>query len=1075
MATFTNFLPTTNQTDVAKTTILSFTIVDGYYGTQINTLNVLLDGYAPIINGAFANGYAGRIYSKDDGYLVGIYPKSPLFIRGAAKIRAQMNVLDAYDTMDAYDYYFYTAGYGPTPPTPDPTPENVACSKVKPFFPPTDLGLMIAIDKGTGTEAQLQWKTAYPSVVTNEVYYNIYYSNQHDEVYNNLEFLATGTDITIGGIAPAETHFFGVRATEINPDYATYIGMRQAGTDFYFYPTTETDVYVNASVLTIPALTDGFPEYGVIHLGVELARYSSLTPTQFNIATRGWGGYVATSHITGTTITLYEGKEEVNTISAQATPTFQKPNYSLTWEKGDGYGFDGYRDGYDGYGTITDTYRYKQETIDSVTTDGTRNDDSGNFNRFPHCGTYYTLTPQSFMQGQCINSYFGGVQRKDGYNVKVTSVQTHLLQREETLLETTGEPFALLRRLWTGMRCLCYMNRREHPDARCPLCFVPGTLVRAERGLIPIEQIKIGERVLSHDGSYRVITEVMERQYDGYLNSITSSVSAGPLLTTPEHPFLALHSNHGLNTRKCGPKCDGFINRENGEPRSNPTPRLIKSGNWWARVTNLEGNRISLGTFAIYEDAIQVIKDYKLNNKSAEIVHELDWAEAKDIKEGDWLVSKWNNTTRDIDFVEIPQIFRKNTNLGLKRNGPTGFVVDEEFLWIIGLYIAEGSHSKRHISFSLNSSEKEFQNKVISFFKKHGYNSAIRKSSENGITIEIYSTTLAQWFPVWLGQLCDVKHIPEEFMSLPKNKIWALISGIYDGDGSKTAHQIGQTSKILALQIAELLHKIGEQPIIRIQKCNTLTPKGNKRKTCYVVSWEEDTFTHTNRKSRWKFKNEILSQVKATDQIYYSGKVYNLEVEGTHTYVVEGIVVHNCFSTGFTSGFQQMFNPRRSDRRILVRVDVSTDDLNIVDKGGFEPAYEPTAWTLPFPSIKDRDVLVRFTPDGMEEFRYEVLSVDRNRTLFANVGAQKMKLKRLPKTDIVYQYPVVRYPAPYPVVLTTSTASAAGIPAHSHTIVAPTGADLTLYNGGTQVSGNHNHIIYKGVIQNILGHTHTII
>lgn len=675
MAVFTNLLPEFGQTDVARTTLINFTILtDGYGGANIATLGVTVDGYQVISAGSFVGGHGGTIISATGKYVVGIYPKAPSFLPSAKEIAVHMEVDDAYGSLDAYDYSFFTSGYGvvPTPPlTADAYVNARICDRTKPFFPPTDLGLVAAFDKGVGTEINLTWKQAYPSNDLNIIYYNVYLSSNIVSVLDGgPDFLVADTSATVAGLPPGDTHFFTVRVAEFSPNDIELSGLRQAGPDMYFYPSTISDGYVGNTDTFVPAESvTGFPDSGVIHIGSELIKYYALQSLPISgflttSTTRGYAGTQAESHSAGSSIKLYHGKEDGNTIIAQATPTFQKPNDALTWVRIDGYGLDGYRDGYDGYDayknnlpgftTSFDGYdgylRYRQEPFDAITTDGKNNDESGDFNRFDYCGTWRTTSPANFMQGQCNPSYWGGIQVRDGYKVKVSDVRTHMLQREELLLESTGEPFVLLRRSWTGMRCACMMTRREHTDARCPICF----------------------------------------------------------------------------------------------------------------------------------------------------------------------------------------------------------------------------------------------------------------------------------------------------------------------------------------------------------------------------------------------------------------------------------------STGFTQGFVQFFNPRRSDRRILVRIDPAVDDLNLVDRGGLEPNYEPTAWTLPFPAIKDRDVLIRFNPDNTEEFRYEVLNVTRVRSTFAQTGAQKLTIKRLPKTDIMYQFPAVRDTRPIPGAISTSVNGTPGITAHSHQIVIPDGADLSTLRAATLISEGHNHIIISGVVQPVLGHTHTL-
>jgi hypothetical protein len=661
MAEFINFLPVSGQQDVSRTTIISFTILDGAQPAQINTLSATINGVVAISNGSFINGYSGNIASGTNKYVVGIYPKAPNFLPRASQINIHLEVKNSIDALIIENYSFFTSGYA-TSPSPSPVQDTIirACDPAKPFFPPTDLGLRLAKDRGVGTEIQLEWLEAYPNDENNVIFYNIYVSTDRDQVFDGYpEFLVSDNTATIGGLRPGDQYFFGVRVAEFNPNYYTISGMIQTGLDLYRYPLTQLDGYLGSQALFVPAeSTSGFPNFGILLIGDELIRYTSKQqmPNGFVVASngRGYGRTYAESHWLGSTIRLYKGKEDGNTFKVQAVPSFQKPNPAVTFVLPDGYGADGYRDGYDGYAFHDGYLMLRQEPFDNITTPGANNDASGDFYRFDYCGTW-RVHPRNIMQGQCKGSYFGGAQVRidaDGnrHLVRVSDVRTHMLQREELLLETTGEPFVLIRRMWTGIKCPCVMLRREQQDARCPICF----------------------------------------------------------------------------------------------------------------------------------------------------------------------------------------------------------------------------------------------------------------------------------------------------------------------------------------------------------------------------------------------------------------------------------------GSGFVQGYVQFFNPRRSDRRILVRVNPASDDLNIVDRGGLEPAYEPDCWTMAFPAIKDRDVLIRFNPDNTEEYRYEVLNVTRDRALFAQSGAQLFKIKRFPKTDIIYQFPALRDLSPRPGSAQTSPASAPGLVSHTHQFVIPDNVNILTYKGATLVSEGHNHIIINGQVQSVLGHTHIL-
>jgi len=184
---------------------------------------------------------------------------------------------------------------------------------------------------------------------------------------------------------------------------------------------------------------------------------------------------------------------------------------------------------------------------------------------------------------------------------------------------------------------------------------------------------------------------------------------------------------------------------------------------------------------------------------------------------------------------------------------------------------------------------------------------------------------------------------------------------------------------------------------------------------------------------------------------------------------------HNCYGTGFETGYDQYFNQRRSDRRILVRFDPTTDDLLQMDRG-LTQEFKPTGWTITVPAIKDRDFIIRFNEDGTDEFRYEVLNVTRNKLLFSLSGAQKFQLQRVDKTDMIYMWRAARDVAKFPRVIMTSISNLAVHGPHMHEIVVNEDiTDVSQINQTTGYNAGHNHSIINGEIQETLNHTHNII
>lgn len=182
-----------------------------------------------------------------------------------------------------------------------------------------------------------------------------------------------------------------------------------------------------------------------------------------------------------------------------------------------------------------------------------------------------------------------------------------------------------------------------------------------------------------------------------------------------------------------------------------------------------------------------------------------------------------------------------------------------------------------------------------------------------------------------------------------------------------------------------------------------------------------------------------------------------------------------CYGTKFVFGYEQYFNPRRSDGRILVRPGPTEENLKIYE-AGLESEFPVDLWTLTVPTIKTRDILVMFDMDDNEEFRYEVMGVTRNNTIAGLQGGQKFKAMRIRKTDPAYQVRVIRNTAEFPRKLNTSIGFVPGIVPHTHEIVVNEGIlSISQINQTTAVSQGHNHVVVAGVVMPALGHSHTII
>lgn len=182
-----------------------------------------------------------------------------------------------------------------------------------------------------------------------------------------------------------------------------------------------------------------------------------------------------------------------------------------------------------------------------------------------------------------------------------------------------------------------------------------------------------------------------------------------------------------------------------------------------------------------------------------------------------------------------------------------------------------------------------------------------------------------------------------------------------------------------------------------------------------------------------------------------------------------------CYGTKFVFGYDQYFNPRQSDGRIMVRLGPTAENLKM-QEGGLESTFPLDMWTLTVPTIKTRDIIVLFDQNNNESFRYEVGDVVRNNIILGLDGGQHLKTFRVRKTDPAYQIRIFRDTADFPSTLNTTLGFTTGIPPHSHTVVVNEKVlAVSQINQTTGISQGHNHPIVNGQVMEVLGHTHQII
>jgi intein/homing endonuclease len=470
---------------------------------------------------------------------------------------------------------------------------------------------------------------------------------------------------------------------------------------------------------------------------------------------------------------------------------------------------------------------------------------------------------------------------------------------------------------WTIKQVVTKNNLRTE-GGKMGHCFTAGSLVRTKKGFIPIEEIEIGDLVLVENGTFQKVTEKFERDYVGEIIKLQTRLGTDPIYVTPEHLFLSLKSNH-KGSKPCRLHTCGSLCR---------------------------------------------------NNKPEE-KHIIEWQPIESLRDS-YILSRVPKEFEDINEIKIPDHCIINESKGNKI-----YNVDKDLLWIFGIYIAEGSNDGDKLSFALSKTEIEYVNRIFDFFSKNGFSPRIRKDSEEfgGIVVLVNSRMLCRWFSEMFGCGCSNKKIPSQFLNLPNEKIVYIWQGIFDGDGCKGRNVLHQTSKELALQMTEISLRLGGFPSLS-KKDNT---KRN-RKTAYVLEGADASIKRDSRKANfWIHKKEVLVKPVCHKKTQFTGKVYNIEVEGIHSYVVQHLVAHNCvgsYCNDVLKGNTRIFSLRDPANIPYVTMEVDPKSWTFRQIYGNGPK---TGNTDPSDNLKAMigewmRTLKGATIEGMSDFDYSDLS-----------------------------------------------------------------------------------------------------
>ena len=442
---------------------------------------------------------------------------------------------------------------------------------------------------------------------------------------------------------------------------------------------------------------------------------------------------------------------------------------------------------------------------------------------------------------------------------------------------------AMSNRLYTHATPTLFNAGTRH--SQMSSCFVAGTpVLTTNRGPVPIEEVSIGDTVITHTGSVKSVLQTHKNPLNERSLFDIKVYKTPGFKVTGNHRFWSI-TKEQLNWKE--------------KPQWNSIEQL-RVGDW---ISIPKSNT---------KTSYQIIDMYDILKDEKGLAH---WTYSFEFDK--------NKMRRKTHFTSE---YRPN---GITLNGEwfeRFITVDEKFAWFIGSWYGDGSimfgkgsrkadciPTHKGIAFAQNPNNTDFIEEIISIGEKYlGVKACVSKSKkQNCLSISFNNSAIGNAFNILFGRFSDGKRLWPAMYSWSRDMVAALMGGVISTDGCCTTEgslTLSLSNQSIMNSLFQLTRSVGFD--------TSLTLSNYKREEHYkkfarmsipwipeIIRWVKKYYddNRLDKKERSNTTLEIDGNIflrlnfktKVTEDL--PSYVYTLGIEDDHSYSVQGLIAENCF------------------------------------------------------------------------------------------------------------------------------------------------------------------------------------